>query len=935
MIPDDIIKEFNQAFLAFTAYSDTLLENIGKTTKNLDKKKCDIITKKIPTILYRAFNPNKYVIKGSYGKGLQTRTPWVAIMDKEITTTTQKGVYIVFLMRTDLKGIFITLDQGTTVEGSFGVRTNSKDIKARTTHFRTILQLKNQYLQENDNVDVADARYKESLIYSYPWDLSTTEHKSEILEKYVEAYEKYKKSAPTIGTSSPDDSSDPYAKLIEKYKEVHKQNPFNGFEELYKWQLITLCQGKSNIEIAQIVYKNHKNLLYTSDASSLNRTILASEESRNKFSEILDKLFDETKDLKERLIEYKVSVKKNWPEEANLPDDNRSAAVFLACKYPNKYTVCIKNRVYNPLCQYLGVLGVADSYFYPSFMELIQPLVEKVSKDQELKDMIIASTPGCLQSDPLTAQTIIYTLLYRDNNQDEDEKEGDSDDPPIISLVDSDEDIEDGINIDTMKKTTEPRYWFYQPGKGGSLWKECYDNGVMLFGWDPIGDLKQYKTREEIAKAITEAYPEQKNPSNDSLANWNFIYGMKVGDIVYAKSTRTNLLGRGIITSKYYYDPTRSEFNKCRKVNWTHVGEWKLNDRTPIKTLTGIVSKDIIDSIEKIINTKEVDIKEPIKANNIIFYGAPGTGKSNKIDQEIKKVGKDKFIRTTFHPDSDYSTFVGCFKPVKDKETGKITYSFMPQAFVRAYIKAWQQKPSEPTYLVIEEINRGNCAQIFGDIFQLLDRNKDGESTYEIFPDSDLQEFLAETFDKEGIRVGAPADIINGSAMKLPNNLYIWATMNTSDQSLFPIDSAFKRRWNWEYTPISKGIDKDTHQPLEWKVRLNGQNYDWWEFLKAINICIEKSTQSEDKKLGYFFAVPSEEKLISAETFLGKVIFYIWNDVFKDLGPGVEPFTYNNTYHRFHQFFLDDGNPNEEELEAFMKGLQIKADVPENKAIVE
>ncbi len=934
MIPDDIIKELNQAFHEFTKYSDTLIKNIGLSVSNLDPEKCKIITEKIPNILSQVYDTKKYVIKGSVGKGRQTRTPWVAIMDRDITTTTQKGVYIVFLMRSDLKGVYITIGQGTTVDGNFGLRTKGKDIKTRTVKIRSILQLKNKFLQENDDVDVADTHYKESLVYSYPWDLNTTANKSDILEEYTRAYDKYKILVPTIGTPSTEESSDPYVKLIEKYKEVHKQNPFNGFEELYKWKLITLCQGKSNSEIAQIVYKHHRNLLYTSDASSLNRTILATENSMNIFSDILDGLFDENKDLKERLIDYKKAIKENWPEESNLPDDNRSAAVFLTCKYPQKYTFCIKNRVYNPLCQFLGVLGVADSTFYPNFMELIQPLVDKVSEDQELKDMMAVTTAGCLQSDPLIAQTIIYTLLYRDDASDDVDDEEEIDDSHPAPQVKSD-DLEDGINIDTMKKTTEPRYWYYQPGKGGYLWKECCDKGVMLLGWDPIGDLKQYKTRDDITNALIEAYPDQKNPTNDSLTNWNFIYGMKVGDIVYAKCTRTNLLGRGVITSKYFYDPSRSEFQKCRLVNWTNIGEWRLMENKAIKTLTVITNKNEIDSIEKLLNSMEVETKEPIKANNIIFYGAPGTGKSNKIEQEIKMVGKDKFIRTTFHPDSDYSTFVGCFKPVKDKETEKITYSFMPQAFVRAYIKAWQQKPSEPTYLVIEEINRGNCAQIFGDIFQLLDRNKDGESTYEIFPDSDLQEYLADTFDKEGIRVGAPADIINGSAMKLPNNLYIWATMNTSDQSLFPIDSAFKRRWNWEYTPIAKGIDKDTHQPLEWKVKLNNQDYDWWKFLKAINICIEKSTQSEDKKLGYFFAVPSEGNSISAETFLGKVIFYIWNDVFKDLGPGVEPFTYNNTYHRFHQFFLDDGKPNEEELEAFMKGLQVKPDVPENKTIEE
>jgi len=762
MIPDNIIKELNQAFLEFTNYSDTLLKNIGDRTSNIKPEISGIITERIPKILSDVFDTNKYEITGSIGKGRQTKCPWVAVMDKEITDTTQKGVYIVFLMTANLREVYITIGQGTTVEGIFGRRLKGNDILTRKEQIRSMLNLKNKYLQENDDVDVADKHYKKSLIYSCPWDLSTTENKSEILEEYERAYQKYKKLSSNNGTPDPSDNDDPYQKLIDEFKEIHARKPFNGYKELYKWNLITLCHEKSNIEIAGIISKNHRNLLYTSDASSLNRTILATEDSKSKFSEILDQLFDESKDIKGRLEQYKKSVKDSWPQETNLPDDNRSASVFLTCKYPQKYTFCIKQRVFEPLCKYLEETEDPGSNFYPKFMELILPLVEKISADQELKDMIEESTKGYLQSDPLTAQTIIYTLLHQKNDQDDENEEE----------------------------------------------------------------------------------PSQVNDTPDNVHN-------------------------------------------------------------------GQDNNNMIN---------------PITANNIIFYGAPGTGKSNKIELVIKKLGRDKFIRTTFHPDSDYSTFVGCFKPVKDKDTGNITYGFMPQAFIRAYVKAWQKLPSEPVYLIIEEINRGNCAQIFGDIFQLLDRQKDGTSSYEIFPDADLQEYLSTTFIEDGIRNDAPEEIKNGSSMKLPNNLYIWATMNTSDQSLFPIDSAFKRRWNWEYSPISRGIDKDTHLPLSWKVVLNGNKYDWWEFLKAINNCIEKSTQSEDKKLGYFFAVPSEEEIISAKTFLGKVIFYIWNDVFKDLGPGVKPFTYNNTYHRFHEFFLDDGNPNEKELEAFMNGLELKAE---------
>lgn len=295
-----------------------------------------------------------------------------------------------------------------------------------------------------------------------------------------------------------------------------------------------------------------------------------------------------------------------------------------------------------------------------------------------------------------------------------------------------------------------------------------------------------------------------------------------------------------------------------------------------------------------------------------IFYGAPGTGKSHAINELT--AGKD-VIRTTFHPDTDYSTFVGAYKPttkpvpvvtvigteavpVRDKNgkemtEDKIVYEYVSQAFLQAYVAAWRkycdvQEGEEPVgeFLVIEEINRGNCAQIFGDLFQLLDRGDEGFSEYPIKADSDMKKLLEKEFEgleiknKEGINAlfkgdkDIVAEVLAGDVLLLPNNLYIWATMNTSDQSLFPIDSAFKRRWDWNYVPISDA-------GKNWMIEVNGAQYDWWKFLEAINDKVYHATYSEDKKLGYFFC-KAKDGVISADKFVSKVIFYLWNDVFKD-----------------------------------------------------
>lgn len=298
-----------------------------------------------------------------------------------------------------------------------------------------------------------------------------------------------------------------------------------------------------------------------------------------------------------------------------------------------------------------------------------------------------------------------------------------------------------------------------------------------------------------------------------------------------------------------------------------------------------------------------------------IYYGAPGTGKSHIIKDITEG---ESVIRTTFHPDSDYSTFVGAYKPttkeiiMRDlsghpvKENGitltenKIIYEFVDQAFLQAYIQAWKyyadtDETSEPQkqYLIIEEINRGNCAQIFGDLFQLLDRNASGFSDYPINADNDMKKQLAKAFNDLSIaqadRINACyngkdviSKVLSGEILLLPNNLYIWATMNTSDQSLFPIDSAFKRRWDWQYMPICKGRDENGNE-LKWKIVAETREYDWWSFLDKINAHINATTNSEDKKLGFFFCKPQDGS-ISSETFVGKVIFYLWNDVFKDFG---------------------------------------------------
>lgn len=375
----------------------------------------------------------------------------------------------------------------------------------------------------------------------------------------------------------------------------------------------------------------------------------------------------------------------------------------------------------------------------------------------------------------------------------------------------------------------------------------------------------------------------------------------------------------------------------------------------------GLSAEDYFNYFTIDFQLKDVNSISKVDTLQQIFYGAPGTGKSHVINELT--AGK-AVVRTTFHPDTDYSTFVGAYKPttksvpvmtvigkeavlVKDNEGNemtedKIVYKFVSQAFLQAYVEAWKkycavQENEEPLdeYLVIEEINRGNCAQIFGDLFQLLDRGDKGFSVYPIMADSDMKEMLKKEFagleikKKESINAlfkggkDIVAQVLKGDILLLPNNLYIWATMNTSDQSLFPIDSAFKRRWDWKYMPI------DTKKE-NWNIEVDGKKYSWADFLEAVNEQIFEVTKSEDKKLGFYFC-RANNHVVDAEKFVGKVIFYLYNDVFKDYGYDRKMFLgEDGKAIQFHEYFQNNGDINEQMAARFLNNLGVNPIVENN-----
>lgn len=370
-----------------------------------------------------------------------------------------------------------------------------------------------------------------------------------------------------------------------------------------------------------------------------------------------------------------------------------------------------------------------------------------------------------------------------------------------------------------------------------------------------------------------------------------FINGQQATNsfiILFVKEHSETHNGRLIISYPPYvsYDnksvdnyKTIQEFESILKING---GSWFVYDISvknqdelhfsaivvdPKKSMTyrtskerGEIWKDLIEENEpeqKKLNPTYSSIGE---SHQLIFFGSPGTGKSREVENRTQGHSK---TRTTFHPETDYHSFVGSYKPVMN--ASNIEYKFVPQAFTKAYCEALKN-PNEPHFLIIEEINRGNCAQIFGDIFQCLDRDETGKSKYEVDCNEDLANYLKEVF--------AETDIVTDKII-LPNNLYILATMNTSDQSLFPMDSAFKRRWDWEFVPINYEDANSLNIVIE------DSKYNWGNFIEVINPKVKELTGSEDKQLGNRFVNPQDGN-ITFDQFRSKVLFYLWSEVYKD-----------------------------------------------------
>lgn len=373
----------------------------------------------------------------------------------------------------------------------------------------------------------------------------------------------------------------------------------------------------------------------------------------------------------------------------------------------------------------------------------------------------------------------------------------------------------------------------------------------VCIGWSNMGDLSDISSKEELSSRYDKFF--DKNPrgkGQDVGQVWRFLNDMQIGDYVIFAENSVFHIGR--VESDYCYDdtvyPEQSEdYKNIRTVRWlkknisrsvlssnlhrslmTAMSIFTLNDYKSAVSdlLRGTYVKDEDrteveeETLDLIFNT---GIQTKYERNRIVF-GAPGTGKSYKLKVDCEDMMNSfdgAFERVTFHPEYSYSQFVGTYKPVMGEDGESIKYNYVPGPFMRMYVEAIKSARTDnpqPYLLLIEEINRAKVAAVFGDVFQLLDRDDNGVSEYEIQASEDIRRYLAK-------ELNVPMD--SCKHIRIPDNMYIWATMNSADQGVFPMDTAFKRRWNFEYLGINdnedeiKGIGKITlagmDEPIEWK----------------------------------------------------------------------------------------------------------------------
>lgn len=447
--------------------------------------------------------------------------------------------------------------------------------------------------------------------------------------------------------------------------------------------------------------------------------------------------------------------------------------------------------------------------------------------------------------------------------------------------------------------------WMVRAGKDAFLYDEFKNRNVVVIGWG-IGDVANL-TKDRIKELLREKYDKTENGiGKDAATIIKFRDELKKGDYVVTASPSSENYLIGEITSDYYFSEELIEdkvdnyfiYNNFHKVRWLcEIHSDKLSECCISFLGSGMTLFSVNDvARDEILNFYLRDYKWDEEPRNVIYFGAPGTGKSFNLNMDKDELifCKSDYERVTFHPDYSYANFVGTYKPrpiINEEGKRDITYEYVPGPFMRTLVKAFKN-PHRPFLLIIEEINRANVAAVFGDVFQLLDRDENKESKYDIETSEDIRDYLEDKL-KESIKNDKELEkylklILNKdfSRIKIPSNMFIWATMNSADQGVFPMDTAFKRRWDFKYFGINGHQEKIEHI----KFNFNNQEISWNNLRKSINKELLSYKINEDKLIGPFYAfneyldekefskLTEEEKEKLKKIFKNKIIMYLFED---------------------------------------------------------
>lgn len=392
-------------------------------------------------------------------------------------------------------------------------------------------------------------------------------------------------------------------------------------------------------------------------------------------------------------------------------------------------------------------------------------------------------------------------------------------------------------------------YWIYSPGKGAKIWDECYDNNIMAIGWDAIGDLRNYNSKDEIKQVMNKFYDPFRSYIHSACATWEFANEMKPGDIVFAKNGMHLIIGRGVVKSDYIYDPQRKEFKNIRKVEWTDRGEWECSRQSPMKTLTDITSfTDYVEQLNLFFDSDMLDDAETLETSyptydkarfldsvymdedtydtlvslikgkkNIILQGVPGVGKTfaaKRLAYSMMGVkDPNRVMMVQFHQSYSYEDFIMGFRPSENgfKLKHGVFYEFCKRAEVDS---------DNDYFFIIDEINRGNLSKIFGELFMLLESDKRGVALQLLYADEKFS---------------------------IPENLYIIGMMNTADRSLAMLDYALRRRF--AFFDLKPAFESDGFK--SYQKDLNNDKFDKLiECIKRLNLAIKS-----DEILGAGFCI--------------------------------------------------------------------------------